>query len=1353
MNTSCHWIACFLLCFPALLFPPGRAAWAEEKVIPESLRPWESWAAWGERHPDCPTPYDDAKRHVCFWPSVLSLTADEAQGTWSMEVSVFEPTWVPLPGSEEVWPQDVRGGDQPVVVVGREGVPAVKLAAGEHKLSGTFRWDEMPQRIAIPAEIGVVSLSVAGAPVPIPNWDQDGLLWLRRVRAEVTDKDLLSVRVYRVLEDGIPLWLRTEIELTVSGKSREEPLGWVLPQGWKLSHVESPIPVAVDEQGRMKAQVRAGKWTIGLDAFRANDVRDIQFAQDAKPVVTVELIGFRADPQLRVTELEGVAPIDASQTTFPEKWSDLPVYQWETGSPLRIVQQLRGMGLKRPEGLAIVRELWLDADGAGLTYRDQVQGRMQQLWRVDASDGLELGKVRLDGTAQLITANPQTGAPGVEIRTRELNMEAIGRMDRQREWPATGWRTATDSLALTLNLPPGWRAFAVFGADRVSGDWLTSWSLLDLFLLLVFAMAVWRMWGIWAGVVALVGFGLTYQEPGAPRFTWLFLLMPLALLRVVGQGAARNWMTAWKYLAAAALLLVLIPFVARQIQSAIYPQLEGPRTTYGARGGAGPFWVSFDARVEMEGVARRSQELREEEMDKLSRTAGQVAFGGGGIGGAVQAGAVFDTANLAQDPKSRIQTGPAVPDWNWNQIRCEWLGPVSAEHRIRPLLISLPLHRLLTGVRLVFLFILLAVLFGAGRFALPFTRRAAGVMALIFVALIPGPLRAEFPTQEMLSTLRDRLLEIPDAYPHAAEIAFADLRIDENRLAMEAEIHSALRVAVPLPGKLPSWSPVSVKVNGAQAAIVSRMDGYLWLIAPPGVHRVTVEGLLPDAAEWEWTFLLKPRRVSIDAPQWNVTGLQPDGVPEQQIFFVRKQQEAEAGEAAYDRREFQAIVAVERRLEIGLAWQVRNRVSRLSSEGKAVSLKVPLLPGERVLDSNLTVNDGLIDVRLGADENQFSWNSELVVGDSLHLTADKSGQWVERWLLAASPVWNVSTTGLEPVFEPQQRDLIPVWRPWPGEEITLSFSKPEAVPGDTATVQRVQHETSLGRRERTMQLAVELECSIGTEFVIELDADAEVSSLELDNQQIPLRRDGARLFVPAHPGKQSIEIAWRTQQPVETVVSAGPVRLPDKGSNVTTVINVPESRWVLWAAGPLRGPAVRFWVILACAILAAIVLGSLPLSPLSRLEWVLLVIGLTQVHVAAALVVVGWLFVLAWRGRLSTADIGRWRFNLLQVVLVALTLAALAILVVVVGEGLLGRPDMFIVGNNSTQTRLEWFQPRVDQALPEPRVFSISVWFYRVLMLFWALWLATALIRWLQWGWHEFSHGGSWKKRAKKIAV
>jgi hypothetical protein len=318
--------------------------------------------------------------------------------------------------------------------------------------------------------------------------------------------------------------------------------------------------------------------------------------------------------------------------------------------------------------------------------------------------------------------------------------------------------------------------------------------------------------------------------------------------------------------------------------------------------------------------------------------------------------------------------------------------------------------------------------------------------------------------------------------------------------------------------------------------------------------------------------------------------------------------------------------------------------------------------------------------------------------------------------------------------------------------VTLSFSKPEAVSGDTITVRRVNHEIALGSRQRVSQLELHVEASLGDDFILEFDPGAEVSSLKQDNHAIPVRRDGAKLVVPVHPGSQKLDLEWRSNEPLKTRAVAGSVKLPVEAANITTVMRVPESRWVLWAAGPLRGPAVRFWTVLVVSILAAWVLGGLKLSPIRRLQWVLLALGLTQIHFAPALVVVGWFFLTAWRGK-NAGAISPWKFDLLQVFLAGLTLVALGILVAAVREGLLGDVEMFIRGNGSSRTYLQWFQPHSGNQLPQPSVLSVSIWFYRFLMLAWALWLAVALIRWLKWAWTQFSEGGCWKRVFRRAAT
>lgn len=148
-------------------------------------------------------------------------------------------------------------------------------------------------------------------------------------------------------------------------------------------------------------------------------------------------------------------------------------------------------------------------------------------------------------------------------------------------------------------------------------------------------------------------------------------------------------------------------------------------------------------------------------------------------------------------------------------------------------------------------------------------------------------------------------------------------------------------------------------------------------------------------------------------------------------------------------------------------------------------------------------------------------------------------------------------------------------------------------------------------------------------------------------------------------------------------------------------------------------------------------------------SWMLLLVGLTQAPLPAALATIGWFFVVRWRVQPSFAALRPGAHNVVQVLLVAMTVATVGILLFVVGEGLLGSPRMFILGNDSTRTLLRWFEPRTGAALPVCHVFSISIWWYRLLMLLWALWLAWNLLKWLANAWRAFASGGILRRGAR----
>jgi hypothetical protein len=1327
---------------------------AHAQQLPTALKDWTDWVTWEDHHTQGPVLYHDAKTHIAVWPSVLDIKATEQGAAFTLKAKVYKGGEFFLPGDTDCWPQRVQVNDTVATVLSRNGLPCLELkpsTSNEVTLTGKFEWKEMPQRVQIPPNIGLLELTLKGQKVDLPVWDQGGMLWLQRASKETTDKDFLSKQVYRLIEDGSPQWLRTLVELSVSGKSREEVLGHVLPEGWQLCSVDGPIPCAVDDTGLMKAQVRPGKWLVNLTAYRTTPVTTMCYAEGKKPMTEDELVGLQNLPGFRVIEITGLTAVDVTQTTYPEQWRQFPLYLWPSNQSFQIQENMRGMGMKKPPGIQIKRQFWLDEDGQTFTYQDDITGSGQQTWRLDVAEGLQLGAVKSAGTGQLITKNPLTGMQGIEIRARNLELQAVGRMPKQSKLSAVGWKSDAESVNTELNLPPGWRLLAVLGADWSHGDWLTAWSLYDVFLLLIFSLALTRMYGFLTGLVAFVGFIISYHEIGAPRYAWLLVVIALAAVQYVKSGALAGWLIRFQWVAVGLLVLNALPYVVQQIQQAIYPQLEPHRYThraYNKYDDTDPFSAealptartSYDA---IDSRPRNTEDLKYSDASKKEK--------------------LFNSKqNLLYDNKAKIQTGPAIPQWQWREAAYGWNGPVAAGEQVKLLLIPGGIQRLLCLLRVISLLALLALLLRKRATTPPtssaphekpdtasqLSASAATIMAFLCIGL-GSVAQAQTPSPELLNQLKERLQEQVANLPSLAEIPQVALKLQERVLKMEAEIHTFQDVAVPLPGMLPSWSPVEVTVDGT-AATVARKDGYLWVALPTGTHRVQTEGLLAPGAEWQWSFLLRPRQVIIDAPGWTVTGVKPTGVPEDQVFFVQQNQTVST-EAAYDRKDFNPVLRVEREIELGLIWQVRTKVTRLSPTGKAISMSLPLLPQERVLSANANINDNRLQVALGAQEECVEWDSEMTMQASLSLEAEKSSQWVERWKLTTSPVWNLQTSGLAPVFEMSDTELLPVWTPWPGEKVELKISRPEPVQGETTTVRKVTQKTNIGERQRSTSLVLDVQASLGDDFTLELPSNAEITKLAVRGQETPVRKDGAKLIIPLRPGDQKLELNWKTPEALRLKSTTDSIKLPVQAANISTSINMPASRWLLWASGPLRGPAVRFWGLTFATILFSLILSKLPYSPLSFLQWTLLLLGFLQLPLFIGAGVAAWFFLIAWRGKAGHTALPSIIFRLLQLALIFGAGLVLIFMLSVVHQGLLGRPEMFVSGMNSTTSQLNWFLDHTrENALPQPLVYSVSIWWYRIFMLFWALWLARSILLWIPWAYQQLLAGSFWKSRLQK---
>jgi len=627
----------------------------------------------------------------------------------------------------------------------------------------------------------------------------------------------------------------------------------------------------------------------------------------------------------------------------------------------------------------------------------------------------------------------------------------------------------------------------------------------------------------------------------------------------------------------------------------------------------------------------------------------------------------------------------------------------------------------------------------------------AGTLLLVLLGgmAVPVTAQAQVPPPEMLEQLRERLLEKPQCAPTCASSPRMHIDAKGNALQLRLEILTGAETAVPLPGNAQHWLPEQVMVDDRMASGMRRDgEGTLWLALPEGAHRVLMSGALPGGDTVQIALPLRPHRIEATLDGWTLDGLHEDGLADESLQLTRKKAEENAI-STLQPGNLPAFVRVERTLFLGMHWTVETTVRRLTPTGSAVVLEVPLLAGESVPSRAVRVQNGRALVNMPAAVTEVSWASILDARSPIELVAPRDLPWVEIWRLDASPVWHTVLSGIPMI--PQQEAAavrVPEWHPWPGEKVTIEVVRPEGVQGQTLTIDQSRVVLSPGARVSNGVLTVNMRSSRGGLHPFTLPEGAKLQSVTVNGNTQPIRQEGRTVAIPLLPGSQSVELNWSQPGGLETSWTTPALGLGTQTVNADLQVEVPRDRWILFATGPRMGPAVLFWSFLLVLLIVAAALGQVRWTPLKTWHWVLLALGLSQVPIPAIAFVFGWLLLLGWRQQ--KPELHPALFDLRQLALVGVTLAALIILAVSVYEGLLGRPEMQIEGNGSGDYSLRWFQDRTGTEFPQAWVLSVPMLVYRFAMLAWALWMAVAMLRWLKWGWQAFSTGGLWRNPVPK---
>ena len=1343
---------------------------AAKSVIPPSLLEWVPWVLKNDKKISCPsinnTTFGIARNHLCAWPSTLTINARDKSADFSQSWQVLQTSWLPLPGNSKNWPQRVSVNKNPVAITDRGGVPSIRVEAGAYQVTGLFAWQNMPETIAIPDQVALVDISANGEKIAFAK-RINNQLWLKEVALENNQADFVKLLVSRKVADGAYIKLESRITLNVAGKVREETLGKVLPQGFKLIGVSGDIPAFFDAKGVLKVSVKPGRWQVIVYAYapatltqwQRPSIRSSLWPKD-------EVWVFEAQERLRLGKISGGKLVDANMVELPSTWRSLPSYLLSVDDALNYQITHRGKPLNLENSLILKRNLWLSFEQDSFSFSDSISGDMLQGWRLSMAPPYLLGAGEVQGEPALITSLNEHER-GMEVRYRALELAARGSVIQQVTLPITGWQHNFERVDIELNLPPAHRLFAVFGADYVSSSWWSYWTIWTSFIVLLAAIFAARSVGVVAGAVTLLMLLFTFQEAGSPVMSMINLLLAFGVSKY--QPFQRLDLAVKVYFGVSLLIAAasILFFSTEQIRQLIHPQLEQSRAVE-SFDGVNQYSASqddFESRAQKQSVTQKI-------MAKKSKVYASVRNKSGAM-------AERDIALHNEISDAKIQAGAGIPSWRWNQYTIRWQSPVAKGQEFTLIVLDRLAYSIFKGcgiiLMLLWLYLLVKPMLAGAKLSLSVKdslksaskSAASTVISLIVVTLLlPGvsgdamAASTSMPNQALLKELKAHLLKAPACKDECASVNQLTIDISASSLHLSMQVHAQADTAIALP-RSKFWRPQYIAHNGQRASTLIRQRDWLYFPLKKGINQLEITGDIASVDSFELQFKQTINNVLVNkndaSESWDILGLHNRTLRANSLEFVATAQKKQLQQSLSTRYKISPFVTVSRTINLNKQWTVQTTVQRIAPTQGALNISITLLDGERVLTPGLKVQDNQLNISFGSDQEYVSWSSTFEKKEIFSLvsngskTSKNSAQLLEHWIIVASAQWHVETENLVSVLSGDELDGYFRYEFFPhaGESLTINTSRPDAVIGDLFAVDGVLYELDQGARTSTINLSFSYRSTRGGEHVIDLPQDYQLKKLTIDGNLISAQASDGQLALPVAPGKHQVLLELRKDGAAGLSLESPTVNLNSAVSNITSNIILNNQRWVLWTKGPLLGPAVIYWGELLAFILIALFLAKVSFSPLNTVNWLILGIGLSLNSWGVLMLIVFW-FGAITASKHRPEKLNASLYNTSQTLLYVVSVIAILSLVIAIPSSLLGNPDMGIIGNDSYGNNLRWFSDQSSGLLPSITVFSLPILVYKGVMLLWVMWLCFSILGWIKWAWRILGQRGYWQQEPSK---
>ncbi|TDR23583.1 oligosaccharide repeat unit polymerase [Marinicella litoralis] len=1293
--------------------------------VPPELAQWQDWVKHDQAFRDCPY-FSNQKsgiknNHVCAWPQTLKFNVDSNQAAFSMTWEVLADSWIPLPGDQASWPQQVLLNQQPAAIQKHNQEPRLWLTVGLHQVSGQFSWQTRPEKINIPAELSDISLTLDGVSVKFPVRENNALWLGEAFNEQQVEANNLDIEVNRLIIDGHPMTLFMAIDLRVSGVARSENLGRIMLPYLQITDVAGDLNAYVDQQGELWVQLKPGYSEVRISMNVNGWPDELEFKADGEHWPKQEIWAYQDNKNIRLTQIEGVTAINPEQSS--SLWNQVPNYLVNEGDTFKIIEQKRGT-LNQSEQLSLNRRAWLSFSGDVYRTKDNITGGKFGSWRLNADDNHRLLSASSHNETLLITES-DTGHQGVELRKPEIDLQVDGEFSKEFLSQISGWQVNFDSVRTELYLPHGYMALATHNVDHSRNVWIEKWRLWDIFVVMLLTVLSFKVIGIKSALAAFVTLVLGYHGLNMPLYAWANLIVAIAIIAWLPKGRWLGLFQVYALLSVLGLLSVLLPHWVTQARLMIHPQLE--RSLPSPSSFAPTPASSVKKAKDLSQVYTQAYNTQNAIQADMIEEQGKITVTGSRIKRA-------DTLNRYQ-ADAVLQAGKGTPEWQYNSVSLFWDGPITADQSYQLVLLS-PAMRVVWRLLLILssVYWLLALLqkmrvsFKSNKTT---PKAALGSMLLLLFA---SPLLADnFPPEHLLEQLKNRMYQPSVCAPHCAAIESVQAQAVDQQLEMNLRYHVLDDVLVPLPDS-PDWYLTSVKVN--QLAVSSRLkfQDKHWLSLQAGIHDVLITGVLANRNSISVRFPLKPGQVKVQSENWQFAGLDGQQLSSDTLQLIATIQ-AESNEQA-NATDIKPFVKVKRSLTFDDQWYIQTQVSRVAPQQGVINVTVPLVNQEFPTEKVQLDDHGAVMVSMGPNQFEFYWRSRLERVPHLQLIASESEQYIETWEVITSPQWHVNIAGVPLVASENMVDdaddyFVHVYMPRPGETLELDITRPKAVAGDVLSIDSSSNVYTLGKRTTKVETNIRYRATQGGHFDINLDPEAQVKKVTFDGIESNLINEDGVVAVSYLPGAHRVSIEWHVNQELGSLHHTPSINLNSHFSNLSQTIQVPRDRWLLWGHSAGVGPAFLYWGELLVFAVLAFFLARIKYSPLKFWQWLVLGCAFGTFSWLAFSVVASWLFFVGWKQDFNGFD-SRAKRILLQWFSVFFTIGTIGVLIATVAYGLLSYPDMGVAGQNASSSTLYWYLDSGLDVLPNITLLSVHLWWYKLLILLWSIWISFAVINWLK---------------------